>query len=114
MLTIEALNTYGANTAEGLNRCMNNESFYFRLIKMSLQDSSFDKLRTALEAGDLSAAFEAAHALKGVMGNLALTPIYKPVAEATELLRRGTQMDYAPYVEEILHQKELLSQLCAD
>ena len=29
-MTVNDLKTYGANTEEGLRRCMNNESFYLR------------------------------------------------------------------------------------
>ena len=31
MLTIDKLNEYGANTAEGVARCMGNEALYLRL-----------------------------------------------------------------------------------
>lgn len=101
MLTIEALKELGVNTQEGLARCMNNEAFYLRLVGMGLKDGGFDKLEEAVAAGDLDAGFEAAHALKGVLGNLALTPLYTPVSEMTELLRARTQADYAPYIEKI-------------
>ena len=87
MLTIEALSAFGADTREGLTRCMNNEAFYLRMVGMGLSDAGFDRLKSALEADDAKAAFEAAHALKGVMGNLSLTPIYEPVSALTELLR---------------------------
>ena len=33
-MTIDTLTIYGADTKEGLQRCMNNESFYLRLVKM--------------------------------------------------------------------------------
>ena len=102
MLTIDALREYGANVDEGLVRCMNNADFYIRLVKMSLGDAGFDNLKKAVEAGDLDAAFEAAHALKGVLGNLALTPMYEPVSRVTELLRRRTETDYTADVAEIL------------
>ena len=87
MLTIDSLKACGANTAEGLSRCFNNESFYLRLVGMGLADGNFDKLTKAVEAGDAKEAFEACHALKGSMGNLALTPIYDPVCALTEQLR---------------------------
>ena len=87
MITLDALKLYGANTAEGMARCMNNESFYLRMVGMALADKSFDKLKAAMEAGDAQAAFAAAHSLKGAIGNVALTPIYAPVCELTELLR---------------------------
>lgn len=87
MLTVEALKEYGANTAEGMARCMNNETFYLRLVGMALGDQNFDRLRAGLDAQDARQVFEAAHALKGSIGNLALTPIYEPVSELTEKLR---------------------------
>ena len=87
MLTIEALKNYGANTDEGMARCFNNEAFYLRVVGMGLADANFDRLKDAMAAGDATAAFEAAHALKGSIGNLSLTPIYQPVSELTELLR---------------------------
>ena len=87
MITLDALKQYGANTAEGLARCLNNETFYLRMVGMALADKNFDKLKEAMDAGDARAAFSAAHALKGSIGNVSLTPIYVPVCELTELLR---------------------------
>ena len=86
-MTLDALRAYGANTGEGLSRCMNNEPFYLRMVNMALADHNFDALSAAINTGNLTAAFEAAHALKGSIGNVSLTPIYKPLCELTELLR---------------------------
>ena len=33
-MTIDSLKAFGANTAEGLARCMNNEAFYLRMVGM--------------------------------------------------------------------------------
>ena len=87
MITLDALKLYGANTAEGMARCLNNESFYLKMVAMALADKNFDKLKEAMVAGDAHAAFAAAHSLKGAVGNVALTPIYTPICELTELLR---------------------------
>jgi HPt (histidine-containing phosphotransfer) domain-containing protein len=87
MITLDALKLYGANTAEGMARCLNKESFYLSMVAMALADKNFDNLKAALDAGDNRAAFAAAHALKGSIGNVALTPIYEPVCALTELLR---------------------------
>ncbi len=111
MLTIDALKELGVNTQEGLTRCMNNEAFYLRLVGMGLKDGGFEKLEGAVSEGNLDAAFEAAHALKGVLGNLALTPIYGPVSEMTELLRARTQTDYAPFIEKIRDERAKLLSL---
>ncbi len=108
MFTIDELRRYGANTAEGLARCMNNESFYLRIVGMSLDDPNFEKLAAAVGKNDKKEAFEAAHALKGVLGNVALTPLYEPVSEMTELLRSGEDADYPSYLERILQQRDAL------
>ena len=90
MLTLEKLKAYGANVDEGLARCFGNESFYLRLVGMGLSDANFDRLREAMAAKNTAAAFEAAHALKGSIGNLALTPLFNPISALTELLRGQT------------------------
>ncbi len=111
MLTIDALKKHGANVEEGLTRCINNEALYLRLAGTVVDEKNFDKLRNALEEGNLDEAFEAAHALKGVLGNLALTPIYDKVVEITELLRAGTDMDYSVLEAEIEGRREELRSL---
>lgn len=114
MLTTDALKEYGADVAEGLGRCMGNEAFYFRMIKMAAADTNVEKLKDALAQNDLQAAFEAAHALKGVMTNLALKPIADPVIGITEHLRAGEQIDYQPAMEIISSKFEELKALCAE
>ena len=108
MLTIETLNEFGVNTKEGLTRCMNNEKFYFKMIKMGLASDQFEKLGAALENGNIDEAFEASHALKGVLGNLALTPIYNPLAEMTELLRAKKSADYVTMYQPIMELRNKL------
>ncbi len=111
MLTLDALRAWGANVDEGMERCLNNEAFYLKLVGKGLQDPNFDRLADAVTAGDLEQGFDAAHALKGVMANLALTPILKPALEITELLRARTAADYDPLLAEISVQKENLIKL---
>ena len=101
MLTIDALRDYGANVDEGLSRCMDNEGFYLKMVNMVFADTSLEKLKAALAANDLDAAFEAAHAFKGVTGNLSLTPLNEPVVEITELLRSRTEMDFTDLMQKI-------------
>ena len=112
MLTVEKLNAYGANTAEGLARCFNKEDFYLRLVGMTLGDKNFDRLAGAVEAGDAKEAFEACHALKGSTGNLALTPIYEPVCALTERLRGASALgDVGDLYDEIMTAAEDLRKL---
>lgn len=111
MLTIDALRSYGANVEEGLTRCVNNETFYLKLVGKTMDDPSFERLTKAIENKDLDDAFEAAHALKGALGNLALTPLCEPVNEMVELLRAKEDADYDLYIEEITNKKKALEEL---
>ena len=111
MITIEQLEEFGVDTKEGLTRCMNNQNFYFKMLKMGLNNDQFEKLESALAANNIEDAFEAAHALKGVLGNLALTPIYKPLAEMTEMLRSKKTADYVEMYKPILELRDKLVKL---
>jgi len=111
-MTIEDLKAYGADTENGLKRCMNMEAFYLRLVGMVPPDANFARLFSALDAGNLDAAFEAAHALKGSTGNLSLTPLFEPLSEITELLRARKEMDYTPLADQIKTALADLTKIC--
>lgn len=111
MLTIEKLEQYGANTNEAINRCMGNKDLYLRLVMLVFEDDNFDKLQKAINNDNLQEAFEAAHALKGILGNLSLGKIYDKSVEITELLRNKTKMDYHPLLNELLNDKKELEEL---
>ncbi len=95
MLTIDALKELGANTDEGLARCLNNEAFYLRMVGMALADDGFEKLDEAVKKGNLDEGFERAHALKGILSNVSLTSIAEPVSAICEDLRARTDKDYS-------------------
>ena len=109
-MNIEKLRELGANVDEGLERCMGMEDFYLEMIELGLSDDRFEALGKALEEGNLDDAFEHAHALKGVVGNLALTPLYETVSEMTENLRAKVQTDYEVIYKKILSQREAFLQ----
>ena len=111
MITVEKLKDFGADTEQGLSRCYSNEPMYLRLVGMILNEANFDKLRDSVEAGNLKAGFESAHALKGVLGNLSLTPMYDKACEITELLRAEAQADYAPMISDLLAMRDELRRM---
>ena len=113
MLTIEKLQAFGANTAEGLSRCFGNTDLYLRLVSMVIEEENFSRLEQVAASGDLQRAFEAAHALKGVLGNLSLTPLYEPIVEITELLRVKADADYNARIRTLLQKRDALRDLCA-
>ncbi len=114
MLTINALKEYGANVQEGLERCLDDEGFYLEMVGMALDGEGFKRLSDAIESGNKTAAFEAAHALKGVLANVALTPLFNVASEITELLRAGQDANYPALLEQLLRKREELTAMQND
>ena len=111
MLSIEKLEEYGADVKAGLGICMGREDFYLRMVSMVINEHSFADLEKAIKENNLEEGFKAAHALKGVAGNLSLTPLYNKVVEITELLRAHTETDYTAMLEGILEEKKKLEEM---
>lgn len=108
---MQELKQYGANMGEAMERFMDDEELYVDCLMMFMQDPSFKKLETALDSQDYHAAFEAAHTLKGVAGNLGLTPVYTDICELVELLRAGKHDNLLHAYEEIQEQMVVLQEL---
>ena len=108
MITIEVLRKAGADVETGLSRCVGKEDLYLKLVNMGLGDAKFEELGSALEAGDLDKAFELCHALKGVIGNLAITPLFDALSVMTEKLRGREAADYSAMYSSII---EIRSQI---
>ena len=72
-----------------LERCMGNEALLLRLLKKLPADTSYDRLRAAMDAGDEAAALEASHTLKGVCGNLSCTALFPLLDRQVQAFRAG-------------------------
>ncbi|WP_321015130.1 Hpt domain-containing protein [Eisenbergiella porci] len=81
----EIFATYGVDYDATLRRFAGNMALYLRVLGMLPNDKSLEKLGAAIDSGDLDNAFEAAHTLKGVAGNLGLTPLCEAVHTIVEL-----------------------------
>ena len=92
----EIFAAYGVDYDATLRRFAGNMALYLRVLGMLPNDKSLEKLGAAIGSGDLDSAFEAAHTLKGVAGNLGLTSLFEAVRVIVEPLRaREERGDYA-------------------
>ena len=108
----EIFEAYGGNYDNTLGRFLGNESMYLRLLKMFFQDENMCLLGTAIENQEWRAAFEAAHTLIGVTGNMGLDPLYDAVCNIVEPLRLDDgQTDYAALYQIIQQEYEKVTQL---
>ena len=93
----------GIDVADALARFMDNEALMLKFLLRFPEDKNFSQLEQALADGDATRAFEAAHTLKGVAGNLSMTRLFQQADRLTEDLRRqdlGAAKDSMPELEE--------------
>ncbi len=83
----------GADVETTLKRFMGNDAIYQKFLGKFPGDPNYAKLGTNIEAGAFEEAYKCAHALKGVVGNLGLTPIYEKVSTLVEELRNKASED---------------------
>ena len=86
----------GVDCAGGVARFLGQDALYERFVRQFPQDPSFAALQTALAAGDLPAAFTAAHTLKGTSGNLSFNRLFEDIKPLVEALRAGDAAAAAP------------------
>lgn len=83
----------GINVEEAMQRFMNNEKLWTKFLKKFKADLSYENLVKAIEEKEWNKAFEAAHTLKGITGNLALSKLHDLVSRQTDYLR-GENNDF--------------------
>lgn len=77
------------DTDELLSRLMGNEALLARLLGRFLDDDGLERLQEAVEANDPEAGLSAAHAIKGMSGNLSMTRVFAITSRQCELIRAG-------------------------
>ncbi len=100
------LRDLGVDIDEGLKRFMNNEALYERMLGKFSDAAAKQNVMECFEKGDLDGAVEKAHTLKGVTGNLSITPLYKGYTDIVALLRGGKPDEARKILEDLLPVQE--------
>lgn len=108
-MVMDKLKEYGIDYDTAMQRCVNNEALYLKLAGKLPNMTEFDSLKQSIADKDLDSAFSYAHALKGIVSNLAITPLEEPIKEMTELLRAKQDIDYSEYINKM---DDAYSRLC--
>lgn len=86
----ERLKEWKCDVDGALERFLGDEEMYMDFLHQIVDEESLLKLGKALDEGNAQAAFDCAHTLKGVHGNMGLTPLYLLDIEIVEPLRKGS------------------------
>lgn len=87
------LEANGFCVSDAMQRFANNEQLWVKFLRKFKADTSYADLVQAMEEEDRKRAFEAAHTLKGITGNLALSKFHELVGKQTDYLRE-TESDF--------------------
>lgn len=84
---LDILDHYDGDAEGVCDRFLGDETLLLKCLLQFSKDQSFGHLETAIEQKEYQQAFEYAHGLKGVTGNLGLTPLYDELCKVVENLR---------------------------
>lgn len=86
-MTDEKYREIGLDVASARQRFLGNRELYEKFLFRFPEDQNFAKIMEAVESSQIEEAFNAAHTLKGVCGNLSLSKLYEEVSKITERFR---------------------------
>ncbi|MCM1121161.1 MAG: hypothetical protein NC416_01120 [Eubacterium sp.] len=103
MSLLEELKDLGVNIEEGLERVMDDEPLYETMLGMYIDKVDSNPIALEdFEGDDLETLISRVHILKGLTGNLAMTPLFEGYVQALDLLRSGNPADAKKEYERIL------------
>ncbi|MCM1158658.1 MAG: Hpt domain-containing protein [Bacteroidales bacterium] len=70
-------------------RFMKNEGLYKKFLFRFPEENRYDDLEEQVKAGNAEQAFQVAHTMKGVVGNLSLLSVSEVLNPIVEVLRSG-------------------------
>lgn len=103
---ITELKEMGADTDEALERCLKKPELYQKLLQKVPANIEKLEVLSFLDAADYKTAETNAHTIKGVVGNLSLTPLFKAYTEIVNLLRADKPEDARKALVDILPVQE--------
>ena len=87
--TYALLAEWGCDVAAARERLMEDDDLFENCLNIFVKDSNFQELGRYIKSGMYKQAFDCAHTLKGVAGNLGITPIYDATSNLVEELRNS-------------------------
>lgn len=107
------LENWGCDVKAALSRFIDDEEFYLECIAKFKKETGFELLGQCLTNKQFKEAYEYAHMLKGVAGNLGLTPIYEKLCILVELLRNyGDIKEFGKVIQLYEDSKQKFSDFC--
>lgn len=105
---LEQLESIGVDVQDGLKRFKNNEQLYTMMLVELTKSLKETQALPDYYKGDYEAALLQAHTLKGMTGNLSVTPLYEGYARAVDLFREGKPKEAGKVLEQLVVTRDLV------
>ncbi len=102
----DRMNAYGMDVAETMGRFVGDEGLYMDCLLEFKDDPGFEKLGLAIQNKEYEQAFENAHMLKGVAGNMGLQPLFDVICKIVEPLRVHDHSDLDAQYAAVMQERE--------
>lgn len=99
---LDELREFGVDVDEGLQRFINNSALYEKMLHTFPSMVHSSRVSVDFDANDYDEVIEKTHALKGVTGNLSLTPLFEAYTKIVDLLRAGKPEDAREELKKVL------------
>lgn len=106
MSLFDELKALGVDVDGGLKRINGNEKLYTKLLGSFTKSIDTYHVDTGFDGNDYNDIIEKTHAIKGVSGNLSITPVYESYTKIVDLLRAGKPEEARAVLEAILPVQE--------
>lgn len=101
---INALANWGCDIRGAVARFAEDREMYISYVIKFSNDKEFALMLNAVEEKKYVEGFEHAHSLKGVSGNLGLTPLYVSISNLVEALRHEKSDDLESIIKKVKEQ----------
>ena len=103
----DELENLGLDVAEGIDRVMGDSDFYEMMLGIFVDTVNENKISLEeFSKGDLENLTERVHMMKGMTGNLSITPLFNAYREVLELLRSNKPEEAEKAMERLLPVQE--------
>ena len=89
---------------------MMSDFFIAKMITKFINNNSCEQMISLYEQKDYRALFAAAHTLKGVTGNLSLTPLFELACTITEATRNSDNVNLDNEIQELRESYDLIKE----
>lgn len=96
----------GVNVETAMNRFQDNEDLLVLFLQKFADDPNFQMLKDKMQQKDYKEAFNAAHAFKGLSGNLSLDTLFELVCKEVEFLRHGENEEAEKHLPLVVREYE--------